>query len=97
MLLYIQCKVVAVNDSPQTKPSFLWNTHKKYRKKHKLDDVGILSNLIGSLSLTSYGQCPPSVRWIIYGRCKLAFCSSERENLGNANVLSPSLYMLIHV
>ena len=31
---------------------------------YKLGDVGITSNLIGSLSLTN-GQCPPPGRWII--------------------------------
>ena len=31
---------------------------------YKLGDVGITSNLIGSLSLTN-GQCPPPGRWIM--------------------------------
>ena len=31
---------------------------------YKLGDVGISSNLIGSLSLTN-GQCPPPGRWIM--------------------------------
>ena len=31
---------------------------------YKLGDVGITSNVIGSLSLTN-GHCPPSGRWIM--------------------------------
>ena len=36
----------------------------KYISMYKLGDVGISSNLIGSLSLTN-GQCPPPGRWIM--------------------------------
>ena len=36
------------------------------RHMYKLDDVGISSNLIGSLSLAN-GKCSPSRRWIISG------------------------------
>ena len=35
-----------------------------YHTVYKLGDVGISSNLIGSLSLTN-GHCPPPGRWIM--------------------------------
>ena len=50
---------------------------------NKLCDIGITSNLIGSLSLTN-GQCPPPwevVNETVAGWRKLLFCQSDQNDI----------------